>query len=70
MSPDSDRRTNIHQQGLVDVAVLLRRAYDDEYSRRFMEGMQISEQVIVRVLADGRLRSPLHRGTSSPKCAT
>ena len=45
---------------LVDVGILLHRAYGDGHARIFLEEMAIAEQVIVRILAQESMRQMMH----------
>lgn len=60
MNMESERRSNAHQQMLVDVGVMLRRCRGSEYARNFLEGMKISELVISRVLDQSAVRRSMH----------
>ncbi|NNG22651.1 hypothetical protein [Telluria aromaticivorans] len=55
-----ERRTNTHQQMLVDVGVVLRRSLSCEYTREFLESVRIPEGVIARVLAKADVRPGTH----------
>jgi hypothetical protein len=58
-------RTNKHQQMLVDVGVLLRKAYGELYAREFLERMAIPEPVIKRVVSQSGMRPMMHLTTAS-----
>lgn len=53
-------RTNKHQQMLVDVGVMLRKAYGESYARGFLEEMAIPELVIKRVVNQTGMRPMMH----------
>jgi len=53
-------RTNKHQQMLVDVGLMLRKAYGEVYARQFLEEMAIPELVITRVISQSGMRPMMH----------
>jgi hypothetical protein len=53
-------RTNKHQQMLVDVGLVLRKAYGESYARGFLEEMAIPEPVIKRVVSQSAMRPMMH----------
>jgi len=55
-----ERRLDNHRQMLVDVGILLHRAYGDGHARMFLEEMAIAEQVIVRILVRDSMRQMMH----------
>lgn len=60
MASPQELRTNMHQQMLVDVGLVLRRAYGESYARVFLEEMAIPELVIQRVLSQSGMRRMMH----------
>jgi len=60
MEPFAYLRQDAHRQMLVDVGVVLHRAYGDDYARQFLKDMIISEAVILRVLTRTGLRKMMH----------
>ena len=64
MSPSlagvTELRRNTHQQMLVDVGIVLQKAYGDEYARDFLETVNIPASVILRLLNKGGLRPMAH----------
>lgn len=56
----AELRTNTHQQMLVDVGIVLQRAYGDEYAKDFLEGMNIPSSVVLRLLTKSGLRPMTH----------
>ena len=60
MSGFKELRTNSHQQMLVDVGLMLRKAYGESYARAFLEEMAIPELVITRVLTQSSMRRMMH----------
>jgi non-ribosomal peptide synthetase component F len=48
--PNFDRRINLHRKSLVEVGVLLERAYGGAYARAYLQDVNIPELVILRVL--------------------
>ncbi len=61
MESRSDTRVNFHHQMLVDVGVVLCRAYGADYARAFLLDQGIAERVVDRVVTNGRVRSMMHR---------
>lgn len=51
--PVPDRRLNRHRKSLVEVGILLERAYGGAYARAYLQDVNIPEPVIVRVLGHG-----------------
>lgn len=60
MSDFDELRTNKHQQMLVDVGLMLRKACGESYARAFLEEMAIPELVIMRVLTQSSMRRMMH----------
>jgi len=60
MSDFDELRTNKHQQMLVDVGLMLRKARGESYARAFLEDMAIPELVITRVLTQSSMRRMMH----------
>ena len=56
----AELRSNIHQQMLVDVGIVLQRAYGTEYAKHFLDEMNIPTPVILRVLEAKKLRPMTH----------
>jgi len=59
MEPCVEVRRNTHCQMLVDVGIVLARAYGPDYARAFLEEMHIQQNVIDRVLS-GSARRMMH----------
>lgn len=53
-------RTITHQQMLVDVGIVLEKAYGGEYAKNFLDEMNIAASVVQRVLTRTGLR-PMRR---------
>ena len=60
MADFHELRTNTHQQMLVDVGLMLWKAYGESYARAFLEEMQIPEPVIMRILSQSGMRPMMH----------
>ena len=56
----AELRKNTHQQMLVDVGIVLEKAYGGEYAKNFLEGMNIPASVVQRVLTQTGLRPMRH----------
>lgn len=57
-----ERRSDSHRQHMVDVALVLQRAYGSGYATAFLREMNIPEAVIGRLLAAAAMRRPAHAG--------
>lgn len=53
-------RTNRHQQMLVDVGIVLKKAYGDDYADTFLKSMNVPHAVVARVLSGVGLRPLQH----------
>ena len=62
LSPNhaAELRTNTHQQMLVDVGIVLEKAYGGEYAKNFLDEMNIPASVVQRVLTQTGLRPMRH----------
>jgi len=60
MNRSGELRRNTHHQMLVDVAVVLCRAYGAEHARRFLTDSGVAEHVIERVVSNRKMRSMMH----------
>jgi hypothetical protein len=58
--PVAELRTNTHQQMLVDVGIVLEKAYGSEYAKSFLDEMNIPASVVQRVLTQTGLRPMTH----------
>lgn len=56
----AELRCNTHQQMLVDVGIVLHKAYGDAYAREFLESVNIPASVIQRLLSGSGLRPMTH----------
>ena len=65
MSDFDELRMNKHQQMLVDVGLMLRKACGESYARAFLEEMAIPELVITRVLTQSGMRRMMHLTSTS-----
>lgn len=54
------KRSDTHKQMLVDVGIVLHKAYGSDYAGKFMEEMRVPPSVILRVVQADSLRRMMH----------
>lgn len=61
-----ERRSDLHCQHMVDVALVLQRAYGGGYATAFLREMSVPEAVIDRLLGAAAMRRPTHASAGPP----